>query len=122
MPLRTRTLRSMDHRMRKGGSKKTDTRKCYLYMCDIGAGNYKIGVSCAPQRRVRQIRTYTPVARMASIVRIPDHKGKEWSRIESSVLRRFDAHRHSGGGREVFRLSKQKAMEATQVMREVCGR
>ena len=98
---------------------KLDTSQVFLYLCSIGENTYKVGATCAPERRRKQIRTYTPLAKMKSVVRIPRDKGAQWSKLEKAVLRRFAAHRPTTGGREVLRLTTQQAGACARYMRAV---
>lgn len=100
---------------------KTDTRTVFLYMCNIGKDTYKVGATCTPERRCKQIRTYTPYAKMKSLVKVPTSKGSQWAKLESSVLRRFRTMRPATGGREVLRLTAEQATECAQYMRSVCA-
>ena len=101
--------------------KKMDTSRVYLYMCNVGPNTYKIGATCGPEQRRKQIRTYTPRAKMKSVVKLPAHRGCEWARIEKSVLRRFAAQRAADGGREVLCLTSEQASECAAFMRAVCA-
>lgn len=113
---RLRAVRARRHRPRK-----TDTQHTYLYLCSLGPNTYKVGASSAPQRREREIRTYAPVAKMRTVVRVPSEKGSQWATLEREVLRRFEQHRPRDGGREVLRLSPDQADECAGWMREVCA-
>ena len=104
------------------GSKKMDTKQVYLYLCNIGDHTYKIGATCSPERRCKQIRTYTPLAKMKAVVRIPRDRGGQWSTIEKKVLRRFTTCRaSSAGGREVMRFTPEEAVACAKYMRMACG-
>lgn len=100
---------------------KMDTSTVYLYMCNVGNDTYKVGATCQPERRCKQIRTYTPLAKMKSVVRIPKSRGNQWAKIEKNVLRQFAAHRPATGGREVLRLNMQQAAACSRYMRSVCA-
>lgn len=94
----------------------------YLYLCHVGKDTYKMGATKHPEQRRKQIRTYTPQAKMHSVVRLPANKGSQWSKLETAVLRRFAACRTEGGGREVLRLDGRQAAACVRYMRSVCGR
>ena len=115
-------LHQMGSRVRRvrSVSKKMDTSTVYLYMCNVGENTYKVGATCAPDRRCKQIRTYTSVARMKSVVRIPAAKGSEWAKLEKAVLRRFAAHRPANGGKEVLKMTQAQAHACAGYMRAVC--
>lgn len=100
--------------------KKTDTSQVYLYMCTIGANTYKVGATCAPEQRRKQIRTYTPLAKM-KLFKVPPAKGARWAQLEKTVLRRFAAHRPPAGGSEVLHLTTEQATECAGYMRSVCA-
>lgn len=99
--------------------KKTNTDRVFLYMCHIGPNTYKVGATCAPEQRRKQIRTYTPLAKMKSLVKLPAERGRDWAKIEKSVLRRFASHRAAEGGREVLKLTAAQAGECARYMRSV---
>ena len=101
--------------------RKSDTSQIYLYMCNIGDTTYKVGVTCDPERRRKQINTYTPQATMKSIVKVAKTKGSQWASLEKKVLDRFATHRLSGGGKEVFRLDQTQAAACAGYMRAVCA-
>lgn len=103
----------------RSSKKKTDTDRVFLYMCHIGPNTYKVGATCAPERRRKQIRTYTPLAKMKSVVKLPAERGRDWAKIEKSVLRRFASHRTAEGGREVLKLTATEAGECARYMRSV---
>lgn len=114
--------RDLGKRVRAARTNKIDTTKTYLYLCHTGGDTYKVGASCAPDRRARQIRTYTPTAKMRSICKIAQNKGRDWARVEASVLRQLAAHKVVGGGREVFRLrTPQQVEEAKRAIRRACA-
>ena len=94
-------------------------KQVYLYLCDIGGGAFKVGASCAPEARRRQIRTSAPRAAMRAVVRVP--AGKRWSEAESEVLRRFRPDRLTTGGREVFKFDRAQATACATFMRRVCA-
>ena len=112
---------SLGARVRCTKPKKMDTSQTYLYMCNVGDNVYKIGATCAPERRRKQIWTYAPKASMKSIVKIPRARGNEWASIEKQVLHRFAAHRIPSGGKEVLRMTAQQATECAGYMRSVCS-
>ena len=101
--------------------RKMDTDKVYLYMCSIGKDTYKLGVTCDPERRRKQIKTYTPTAQMKSVVRMAAHKRGDWAQVEKAVLRRFAAHRAATGGKEVFCLDRSQASACAGFMKSVCA-
>lgn len=101
-------------------SRKTDTTHVYLYLCDIGAGCFKVGATCAPERRRVQIRTYAQRARMRAVVKLPPAKGAEFRRCERAVLDAFAAHRVEGG-KEVLRLTHAQADDCVARMRRVAS-
>lgn len=102
-------------------SRKTDTTNVYLYMCDIGNNTYKLGATCSPERRQKQISTYAPRAAMKTVVRLPSEKGADWTKFEKKVLNQFASFRPSGGGREVVRLGQEDAARCATFMRSVAS-
>lgn len=114
-------LSSATLRRRRATTKKTSTADVYLYMCDIGNGLFKIGVSASPQRRQKQIRTYSGKASMRTTARIPTKKSAAFRSFEKAVLQRF-AHGRTSGGTEVLRLSASEANECAGFMRALCSR
>ena len=102
-------------------TKKTSTTDVYLYMCDIGNGLFKIGVSASPARRQKQIRTYSGKASMRITARIPTQKSAAFRSFEKAVLQRF-AHGRTNGGTEVLRLSAPEANECAGFMHALCSR
>lgn len=114
-------LSSATIRRRRATKKKTSTADVYLYMCDIGNGYFKIGVSAAPQRRQKQIQTYSGKASMRTTARIPTQKSAAFRSFEKAVMQRF-AHGRTTGGTEVLRLSAWEANECATFMRALCSR
>lgn len=108
-------------RRRRATNKKTPTTDVYLYMCDIGNGLFKIGVSASPQRRQQQIRTYSGKASMRTTARIPTQKSAAFRSFEKAVLARF-AHGRTAGGTEVLKLTSTEADECATFMRSLCAR
>lgn len=108
-------------RRRRASTKKTPTTDVYLYMCDIGNGLFKIGVSASPQRRQQQIRTYSGKATMRTTARIPTQKSAAFRSFEKAVLTRF-AHGRTTGGTEVLKLTSKEADECAGFMRTLCAR
>lgn len=108
-------------RRRRAASKKTSTRDVYLYLCELGGGLYKIGVSASPQRREKQIKTYSGKAKMRTTARIPSHKSAAFRSFEKAVLERF-AHGRTSGGTEVLRLSAKDVTDCSSFMRSICAR
>ena len=112
---------SVRRRRRAGIGKKTPVEDVFLYMCDIGNGMYKIGVSADTQRRQKQIKTYSGKATMRVTARIPTHKSAAFRAFEKAVLERF-AHGRTSGGTEVRKLSTREADECAGFMRSICAR
>ena len=100
-------------------SRKTDTKNVYLYLCDIGGGNYKIGATCSPDKRIKQISTYAPKAVMKAVVRLPSNKGSQWTKHEKKVLDQFKGFRTGGGGREVVSFQSKDVSDCASFMRSV---
>lgn len=113
-----RTSRSLYKRSMR--SKKMDTTTTFLYMCHVGEDTYKVGATCAPARRTKQIRTYTPMANMKLVVAVPANKGSQWAKLEKTVLRRFQDLRPANGGKEVFHMSAYQARQCVSYMKQVC--
>ena len=107
-------------RSRKGNN-KTSTKDVFLYLCDLGQGLYKIGVSASPERRQKQIKTYSGHALMRKTVRIPSHKSAEFRTFEKAVLTTF-AHGRTSGGTEVLKLSNSDADACASFMQTICAR
>jgi hypothetical protein len=100
---------------------KSDTTRTYLYVCSLGGGVYKIGASCDPERRRKQIRTYAQKATMVAVVPLPRERGRHFRSYESAVLGRFAAERVQGGT-EVLRLSPQRLADCVRAVRSECAR
>ena len=114
-------LKAMNARLtsRRCASKKSSTKDVYLYVCDLGSGQYKFGATSNPKNRAQQIKTYSSRAKMISLTKLPAHKGSQWHSLESTVLRRFAGHRSGDGGREVFKLNANKLGEMVNFARHV---
>jgi hypothetical protein len=103
---------------RRDGSGRLSTKACkldthrgvFLYICRLGANTYKLGASCDPARRLKQIQTCNPGARMVKTTRIPPHKGAQWSALEQAVLSACTQSRTKGAGREV-RIMDDRTLE-----------
>ena len=80
-------------RVRPSLSKKTDTTHVFLYLCQLSDGKYKIGVSANPRRRLEEIQTIDPKAKMIHVVGIPSARGTMWRSFERKVHRKFSSHR-----------------------------
>ena len=101
-------------------AKKVDTRRgVFLYVCRLAPNTYKLGASCDPSRRLKQIQTYNPAACMVKTTHIPPHKGAQWSALEQAVLRACPAQPRlsaaagggtKGAGREV-KVLDDRALE-----------
>ena len=102
-------------------SKKTSTQDIYLYLCDIGNSLYKIGVSGSPDRREKQIRTYSGKAIMRTTARIPTKKSAAFRSFEKAVLERF-SHGRTSGGTEVLRLNSKEVDACSAFMKAICAR
>jgi hypothetical protein len=105
--------------------RKTDTANVYLYVCQIGADTYKYGCSSDPNRRLKQIQTCCPGAKMVNTTKIPAKSSANWSKYESDVLHRFAEHaaaRSGGAGREVMKLDRAQLNEVVQYTRRVVAR
>ena len=111
-------------RRRRGAQpkKKTSTEDVYLYLCEIGDGLFKVGVSASPQRRRKQIRTYTSKATMRAVARIPSHRSAAFRSFEKQVLARFAHGRTAAGGTEVLKLRPKEAADCAGYMRSICAR
>lgn len=90
----------------------------FLYLCELGGGAFKVGVSSCPSTRQKQIKTYSQKARMRAIVRIPDENTARFRRYEQKVLDKFAGQR-SGGGKEVLLLSASEANACARYMRSI---
>ena len=99
---------------------KTCTREVYLYLCNIGGGFYKLGASSDPERRRKQIRTYSRKAKLHGVARIPEDRGREFRSYEKNVLSKFANPQGSPGGTEVLRLRPEEADSCLQYMRMIC--
>ena len=92
----------------------------YLYLCDIGSGDYKLGASRCPTRRAKQIRTFSPRATMVASVPIPRERGNRFRTYEKNVLQQFKAFAPPEGGKEVLCLSQSQKRDCTRAMRAAC--
>ena len=102
-------------------TKKSSTENVFLYICDIGNGVYKIGVTASPQRREKQIKTCSSKAHMLATIRIPHAKSAQFRSFEKEVLKQF-SHGRTTGGTEVLRLKPHEVKECTSYMRSICAR
>ena len=82
-------------------------------------GNYKIGATCSPEKRIKQISTYAPKAVMKAVVRLPSNKGSQWTKHEKKVLDQFKGFRTGGGGREVVSVQSKDVSDCASFMRSV---
>lgn len=108
-------------RRRRTSKTKASTDDVYLYLCDIGNGYFKVGASSSPQRRRKQIKTYSSKATMRAVARIPTNKSRDFKSFEKKVLARF-AHGRTRGGTEVLRLNQSEAADCAGFMRSICAR
>ena len=108
-------------KVRRNRNDKINTRDAgtFLYMCDVGAGFYKVGCSSNPTKRSKQIRTCAPLARMLHTFRIKDSKASTWSKCEQIILKHFAQHRSAHGGREVFKMRPSVVQDCARMMRKV---
>lgn len=106
--------------------RKTNTADVYLYVCKIGADTYKYGCSSDVNRRLKQIQTCCPGAKMVSTTKIPSKSNANWSKYEAEVLRKFAersaATSRAAAGREVMKLDGAQLDEVVQYTRRVVAR
>lgn len=100
---------------------KTDTARTFVYLCSLGGGVFKVGATCDPERRRKQIRTYAQQASMVAVVPLPRDRGRHFRSYESAILRHFAAERVRGGT-EVLRLTPQRLADCVRAVRSECAR
>ena len=84
-------------------SRKSDPSNMFLYLCDIGSGCYKVGITSCPQRRRKEIRTYTRKANFICLYKLKDvSNAREY---EKMILELFSKQISEEGGREVLELN-----------------
>ena len=105
-------------RVSRLASAKTDTSVVHLYLCDIGGGCFKLGVSSDVERRRKQIRTYAPKAEMRAVVPLRD--GSRFRKCEKAVLGAFEGG-GKAGGTEVLRLDGAALRRCVAAMRQAAG-
>lgn len=85
---------------------KTNTENVFLYVCSIGQGKVKVGVSSNPSAREKQIRTCSGDAKMLHAFKLPRAQSMHWAKYERKVLREFSRFRkEEGAGREVLTVA-----------------
>ena len=99
-------------------SNAKQTLDVYLYMCEIGNGFYKLGVSYSPTTRCKQIKTYAPRAILITFSKIPSHDSSNWKKYECKLLKKFSSV--ATGGKEVFRFNKTQVEECKRSIRSIC--
>ena len=90
----------------------------YIYMCDIGNGFYKLGVSHSPMARCKQIKTYAPRAKMVVFHKIPLTDSSNWKKYEAKLFSNFNSV--LTGGKEVFQFNKNQAEKCKSLIRSIC--
>ena len=79
-----------------------------------------MGASSDPERRRKQIRTYSRKAKLHGVVCLPENEGGNFRSYEKHVLNRFSDPRKSEGGTEVLRLRPEEADTCLQYMKMIC--
>ena len=100
-------------------TRKSDPSTMFLYLCDIGGGHYKLGITSCPQRRRREIKTYTRRATFLFLKRLKD--GCSARDYEKVVLNLFSKQISKEGGREVMRLDSKMLIQCKRVMKHICS-
>ena len=99
---------------RKIKSKKTATHRMFIYLCKIGDNIYKLGISCCPHKRCKQIKTYAPIAKMIFTHVVHN----DWFIHERRLLEIFKLNKTKGGN-EVLRLNLSDVKKCIQYMKNI---
>ena len=97
--------------------RRARSRTVYLYLVDLGHGQYKVGASSDPERRARQLRTGAARARLLSTAALPADQSRLFRTFERRVLDEFAGRGPLGGGTEVLSLSPAEVERCRDAMR-----